>query len=152
MIRKLSGKHRNVEGKLQRRDILQDYSDPGSQAYAPISRIGVFPDRNADRFQVKNKYLTTYQGLLELEASLPDYVFCPKIQAPKRNSASQKGKTSKQLECTELRKLGTTLLFCIEIYWITYLQSYYINNLSFQHQNEVPHSCLPVSQIVKLLR
>ena len=31
MIRKLTKKRQNVEGKLEKRDILKDYSDPASQ-------------------------------------------------------------------------------------------------------------------------
>ena len=89
MIRKLTGKQRNIEGKLERRDILRDYSDPSSQVYAPLSRVGVFPDRNSSKNKVRSRHLTTYQGLLELEASLPDYVLRPKIQAPKPKSANR---------------------------------------------------------------
>lgn len=91
MIRKLTGKQRNIEGKLERRDVLRDYSDPSSQVYAPLTRSGVFPDRNSAKNKVRSRHLTTYQGLLELEASLPDYVLQPRIQAPKPRSANAKG-------------------------------------------------------------
>ena len=89
VIRKLTRKRQNVEGKLERRDVLKDYSDPSSQAYAPLSRVGVFLDRGSEQYKVKSRHLTTYQGLLELEASLPDYVLRPRIQAPKPKSASK---------------------------------------------------------------
>jgi len=91
MIRKLTGKQRNIEGKLGRRDVLRDYSDPSSQVYAPLTRAGVFPDRNSAKNKVRSRHLTTYQGLLELEASLPDYVLRPRIQAPKPRSADKGG-------------------------------------------------------------
>ena len=87
MIRKLTRKRQNVEGQFKRRDILKDYSDPASQVYAPLSRVGVFLDRGSDQFNVKSRHLTTYQGLLELEDSLPDYVLRPRIQAPKPKSS-----------------------------------------------------------------
>ena len=83
MIRKLSKERKNVEGNFERRDILKEFSDPASQTYAPLSRVGVFPDRGSEQFNVKSRHLTTYEGLLELEASLPDYVLRPRIQAPK---------------------------------------------------------------------
>ncbi len=91
VIRKLTRKRDAVEGKLERRDFLKDYSDPSSQVYAPMSRIGVFLDRGSEQNVVKSRYLSTYQGLLELEASLPDYVLKPRIQAPKPKSAGQGG-------------------------------------------------------------
>jgi len=91
MLRKLTRKRQNIEGKFERREILKDYSDSGSQAYAPLSRTGVFLDRGSEQYKVKNRYLTTYQGLLELEESLPDYILRPRIQAPKPKSAIKGG-------------------------------------------------------------
>ncbi len=53
-----------MEGKLERRDIIKDYSDYGFQTYAPRSRIGQIPDRNSNRNVVKSHFLRTYEGLL----------------------------------------------------------------------------------------
>lgn len=53
---------RKVEGKLDRKTLVELYSDVGSQAYAPLTRIGVFFDRNSDQYAVKSKYLTTLNG------------------------------------------------------------------------------------------
>jgi pregnane X receptor len=61
-IRRLEGKVKNVEGKLERRDIIRDYSDYASQVYGPLSRLGRFPDNNSEDFVVKNHYLNTYEG------------------------------------------------------------------------------------------
>ena len=61
-IRKLTEKRRKVEGKLERRDIVNDYANYGSQTYAPLTRVGVFLDRGSEQFVVKNRYLSTYQG------------------------------------------------------------------------------------------
>ncbi|XP_051564471.1 cilia- and flagella-associated protein 91 [Myxocyprinus asiaticus] len=82
-MRKLLAKRRNVEGKLERRDIIKDYSDYGSQTYAPLSRFGQIPDRNSNRNMVKSHFLSTYQGLLQLEAGLPPSVMEPRIKVPK---------------------------------------------------------------------
>jgi len=109
MIRKLTGKQRKIEGKLERRDILRDYSDPSSQVYAPISRVGVFPDRNSGKNKVRSRHLTTYQGLLELEASLPDYVLRPKIQAPKLKSATKGYVNRKYRRQHELQEVAKQL-------------------------------------------
>ncbi|KFQ36607.1 Protein MAATS1, partial [Mesitornis unicolor] len=83
MLRKLIAKRKNVMGKLERRDIIKEYTDFESQTYAPLSRIGYFPDNNSERYVVKSAYLNTFAGLCELEASLPDSVTQLKIKAPK---------------------------------------------------------------------
>uniref|UniRef100_A0A8C2KYV0 Cilia- and flagella-associated protein 91 n=1 Tax=Cyprinus carpio TaxID=7962 RepID=A0A8C2KYV0_CYPCA len=82
-MRKLLAKRRNVEGKLKRRDIIKDYSDYGFQTYAPRSRIGQIPDRNSNRNVVKSHFLSTYEGLLELEAGLSPSVMEPQIKVPR---------------------------------------------------------------------
>ncbi|XP_050637844.1 cilia- and flagella-associated protein 91 isoform X2 [Macaca thibetana thibetana] len=82
-IRKLVGKGKNIEGKLERRNIIKDYSDYASQVYGPLSHLGCFPDNNSEDFVVKNYYLNTYEGLVELESRLPDFVTQPRIRAPK---------------------------------------------------------------------
>ncbi|XP_006090979.1 cilia- and flagella-associated protein 91 [Myotis lucifugus] len=82
VIRKLMGKRKNVEEKFERRDVIKDYSDYASQVYGPLSRLGRFPDNDED-VVVKNHYLNTYEGLVELESCLPDFVTQPRIKAPK---------------------------------------------------------------------
>ncbi|XP_064266341.1 cilia- and flagella-associated protein 91 isoform X2 [Passer domesticus] len=83
MLRKLIAKRKNRMGKLERRDIIREYNDFASQTYAPLSRIGFFPDNNSDYYAVKNYYLNTFAGLCELEKSIPSSVFPLKIKAPK---------------------------------------------------------------------
>ncbi|XP_054669616.1 cilia- and flagella-associated protein 91 isoform X3 [Grus americana] len=83
MLRKLIAKRKNVMGKLERRDIIKEYTDFTSQTYAPLSRIGYFPDNQSECYVVKNFYLNTFAGLCELEASLPDSVTQVKVKAPK---------------------------------------------------------------------
>jgi len=62
-IRKMiERKKKTVEGRLVRRTITDGYADFGSQAYAPLTRIGVFLDRNSEQYVVKNKYLANYEG------------------------------------------------------------------------------------------
>uniref|UniRef100_A0A672U642 Cilia- and flagella-associated protein 91 n=1 Tax=Strigops habroptila TaxID=2489341 RepID=A0A672U642_STRHB len=83
LLRKLIAKRKNVMGKLERRDIIKEYADFASQPYAPLSRIGYFPDNHSEHYVVKNFYLNTFAGLCELEASLPNSVTQVKIKAPK---------------------------------------------------------------------
>lgn len=108
MIRKLTRKRKNVEGKFQKRDILKDYSDPASQVYAPLSRVGVFLDQGSEKYKVNSRHLTTYEGLLQLEESLPDYILNPRIQAPKPKAIIKGGyvnrKQRRQHELEEIAK------------------------------------------------
>ncbi|XP_037692123.1 cilia- and flagella-associated protein 91 isoform X3 [Choloepus didactylus] len=80
VIRKLVEKGKNIEGKIERRNIIKDYSDFASQTYGPLSRLGRFPDNNSENFVVKNHFLNTYEGLVELESCLPDFVTQPRIK------------------------------------------------------------------------
>ncbi|KAJ3591863.1 hypothetical protein NHX12_006994 [Muraenolepis orangiensis] len=82
-LRKLTAKRRSVEGRLERRDVVRDHTDHSSQTYAPLARGGSVPDRSLTAGAVKSRFLDTYEGLLELEASLPASVLEPKIKAPK---------------------------------------------------------------------
>ncbi|XP_072166389.1 cilia- and flagella-associated protein 91-like isoform X2 [Diadema setosum] len=95
-IRKLTEKRRKVEGKLERRDITKDYSAFASEAYAPMTRHGVFLDKGSEQYVVKSKYISTYQGLLELENSLPDFVTQPRVIAPKPKSSGKLGFIKRQ--------------------------------------------------------
>ncbi|KAK7491063.1 hypothetical protein BaRGS_00017759 [Batillaria attramentaria] len=107
-IRKLVAKQKRVEGKLQRRQIVKEYNNPDSQTYAPLTRIGVFMDRGSEQYVVKSRHLATYQGLLELEASLPDFVTQPRIKAPKPATVTKAGFTKRRYrqerELTEMHE------------------------------------------------
>ncbi|KAL5104281.1 Cilia and flagella-associated protein 91 [Taenia crassiceps] len=60
-------------------DKIEQYSQPGSQAFAPLTRLGVFPDHGAERFKMHSKFLDTYAGLLQLEKFIPESVVDAKI-------------------------------------------------------------------------
>jgi pregnane X receptor len=84
-------KRDNVLNEYKHRDLIEDYTNYNSEAYAPLTRHGSFPDKNADNFQVRNKYLDTFQGLLELEASLPPFVLQVNMKPPKRVTSTKDG-------------------------------------------------------------
>lgn len=48
--------------KILKPDKIEQYSQPGSQAFAPLTRLGLFPDRGAERFKMHSKFLDTYAG------------------------------------------------------------------------------------------
>ncbi|CAH8576305.1 unnamed protein product [Schistosoma intercalatum] len=89
-----------------KRDMIMDYAKPSSQVFAPLTRLGVFPDRSSERYVVKNIYSSRYEGLLTLEASLPRFAFQPRIrlQQPKLHTKDGflKRKYRHQKELAEL--------------------------------------------------
>ncbi|XP_029314996.1 cilia- and flagella-associated protein 91 isoform X2 [Cottoperca gobio] len=82
-LRKLEAKGRNVEWKLERLGVVKVLKD--SQTYAPQSRRDTFTNRIIRNKELKNNYLDTYEGLVELEAGLSASVLKPwvKILKPK---------------------------------------------------------------------
>ena len=61
-LRKLSEKTRSVEGKLERRSIIQDYTNFDSQTYAPMTRVGVYLDSGSEQYSVKSHFTSTLDG------------------------------------------------------------------------------------------
>ncbi|KAM9347151.1 LOW QUALITY PROTEIN: cilia- and flagella-associated protein 91 [Symphorus nematophorus] len=78
-LRKLEAKWKNVAGKLERRGIVRHYTD--SQTYASGTHTNT--NRNIHDKELKNHYLDTYEGLLELEAGLSASVCKPHVKRPK---------------------------------------------------------------------
>lgn len=109
-IRKLTASRNNVENILERREITKEYVNPDSQTYAPLTRVGVFLDRNSENYNVKSRYLSTYDGLLELENFLPDFVVQPRIKAPKPKTVTKAGfvkrKYRQERELAEIHEVG----------------------------------------------
>lgn len=70
----------------------------------------MFLDRGSEQYNVKSYHLCTYQGLLELEASLPDFVTQPRIQAPKPKSSGKGGFVKrKQRRQRELEEVANVI-------------------------------------------
>lgn len=61
---------------------IKGYGEFGSEKHAPLCRVGVFLDRGSEQYVVKSKYLDSYEGLLDLENSLPNYVLNPQYTVP----------------------------------------------------------------------
>jgi hypothetical protein len=66
----------------QPRDIIDEYSNFGSKAYAGITREGLSLDKLANKFEVQPISLTTFAGIKELERQLPDSFFMNTIKKP----------------------------------------------------------------------
>lgn len=52
----------NVEGKLERKSVINQYSNFDSQVYAPMTRIGVYLDSGSEQYNVKSHLTTTLDG------------------------------------------------------------------------------------------
>ena len=61
-LRNLARHSSNPEGKLQRQDVISQYSNFDSQVYAPKTRIGVYLDSGAEQYSVKSKFTTSLDG------------------------------------------------------------------------------------------
>ncbi len=51
-----------------KRDIILQYASYGSKVYAPLTRDGHNPDRHPFKLELQSDFLTTYDGLAELES------------------------------------------------------------------------------------
>ncbi|KAH9277527.1 hypothetical protein ECG_09769 [Echinococcus granulosus] len=84
------------KNKPPKPDKIEQYSQPGSQAFAPLTRLGVFHDRGAERFKVHSKFLDTYAGLSELEKFIPESVVDAKIVVKKSTPYTKDGHLKRQ--------------------------------------------------------
>ncbi|XP_018644349.1 hypothetical protein Smp_168020 [Schistosoma mansoni] len=101
-----------------KRDIIIDYAKPSSQVFAPLTRLGVFPDRSSERYVVKNIYSSRFEGLLTLEASLPRFVFRPRIRLQQPIIHTKDGFLKRKYRHQkELAELHDVCLFtCIKLF------------------------------------
>ncbi|KAI9105397.1 solute carrier, TRAMD3 or PAT1-domain-containing protein [Phlyctochytrium arcticum] len=87
-LRKLTQKRAHVEPMIYRRDIINDYADYGSVVYAPKTRDGVFWDKPED--VVVRVQIDDFNGIQELEASLPPRYLVPDFALPSQSRLQQR--------------------------------------------------------------
>ena len=61
-LRKLTQKSANVEGKLEQRNVIKEYTNFDSQVYAPMTRIGMYLDSGSEEYSVKSRFTSTLEG------------------------------------------------------------------------------------------
>jgi hypothetical protein len=88
---------KNVDTKGKRRDIIEEYANFGSTVYAPITRDGLSLDKKANKYEVQPEALSTYQGLCELEQTLPDKILRTKLDVDKIKRRFDKTLTRKEV-------------------------------------------------------
>ncbi len=62
-LRKLTQKSANVEGRLEKRQVIRDYTKFDSQVYAPMTRIGMYLDTGSEQYNVKSRFTNTMNGV-----------------------------------------------------------------------------------------
>mmetsp|Transcript_6427 Transcript_6427/g.15588 ORF Transcript_6427/g.15588 Transcript_6427/m.15588 type:complete len:704 (+) Transcript_6427:137-2248(+) len=95
VLRKMQKERQQAEEKKTKRDVIADHADFTSEVYAPLMRNGHIPDSNTAKIEVLPADLTSYEGLVQLEQSLPSTLF----KAPDRRPQdfTKRQKTSYQL-------------------------------------------------------
>ena len=87
-LRKLSEARKSVEGGSQKRDIVTDYADYGSEVYAPIARVGnITLDKLAHQYETKPLQLETLAGLEALERAMPAKLLRTHVVRPSKKAA-----------------------------------------------------------------
>ena len=61
-LRKLTQQSANVEGKLEKRNVIGEYTNFDSQVYAPKTRIGMHLDTGSEQYDVKSQFTSTLEG------------------------------------------------------------------------------------------
>jgi len=106
ILRKMEKERTLAETGGAKKDIITAHADFTSQVYAPLARLGHVPDSNTAKIEVLPSDLTTYPGLLQLEASLPPSLFRPIDKHPKDigKQAKSSHKIRKELEMAQALK------------------------------------------------
>lgn len=96
VLRKMYKARKNIEVKGAKRDIIEDYANFGSAVYAPITRDGLSLDKKANKYEVQPEALSTYQGLQDLNRTLPNKIFDTRVSVNKVKFEFKKNLTRKE--------------------------------------------------------
>lgn len=73
-LRKLANQRKELEKTIQmksrKRDIISDYANFKSNVYAPKTRLGLYVDRDSQKYETNAKDLSSYDGILGLEQTM----------------------------------------------------------------------------------
>ena len=73
-LRKLANQRKELEKTIQmkskKREIISDYANFKSTVYAPKTRLGLYVDRDAEKYGTNAKDLSTYEGIMGLEKTM----------------------------------------------------------------------------------
>jgi len=109
VLRKMEKERRTSETKGVKKDVIAEHADFTSQVYAPLARNGHVPDSNTARIEVQPADLTTFPGLVQLEASLPPSLLRPVDKHPKDLGNTKKSSYTIRKELEMANALKTAM-------------------------------------------
>ena len=96
-LRKLSEARKSIEGGHEKRDIVTEYADYGSEVYAPLARNGnITRDKLAHQYETKPLQLETLAGLEALERAMPARLLRASVVRPGKKGAVGYGERQTQ--------------------------------------------------------
>ncbi|CAE7452464.1 CFAP91 [Symbiodinium natans] len=106
VLRKMQKERTRADAPAMKRDVIAEYADFTSEVYAPLARHGHVPDYNTAKIEVQPSDLSTYPGLVQLEASLHPSVLRAPEKHPKDMDKKKKSshQVRKELEMTNALK------------------------------------------------
>ncbi|CAE7216076.1 Cfap91 [Symbiodinium sp. CCMP2592] len=105
VLRKMQKERTRADAPTTKRDVIAEYADFTSEVYAPLARHGHVPDYNTAKIEVQPSDLSTFPGLVQLEASLHPSV----LRAPEKHpkDMDKKKKSSHQVRKEKLQDRTT---------------------------------------------
>mmetsp|Transcript_6333 Transcript_6333/g.14507 ORF Transcript_6333/g.14507 Transcript_6333/m.14507 type:complete len:703 (-) Transcript_6333:77-2185(-) len=106
VLRKMQKERTRADAPAMKRDVISEYADFTSEVYAPLARNGHVPDYNTAKIEVQPSDLSTFPGLVQLEASLHPSVLRAPEKHPKDMDKKKKSshQVRKELEMTNALK------------------------------------------------
>eukprot|EP00163_Fabomonas_tropica_P001068 TRINITY_DN10809_c0_g1_i1.p1 TRINITY_DN10809_c0_g1~~TRINITY_DN10809_c0_g1_i1.p1 ORF type:complete len:645 (-),score=204.67 TRINITY_DN10809_c0_g1_i1:209-2143(-) len=110
-IRRLAEQRKHVERKKEKRDVISEFANSGSQVYAPLKRLGTKKDTKAKK--VDDNWmpldLENFEGLNELEATLPRREVLTRIARPEKKKPVRTSERQKLMIENDLANVTQTL-------------------------------------------
>lgn len=106
-LRKLAKAKKYIEPKKERRDIINDYTSFGSNTYAPITRLGLYPDDHPRDYDVFTNDLGKIEGITDLISSIPQRTLNLSVSKPTKTRPL---KREERIVHTELEKMNDILI------------------------------------------
>jgi len=110
VLRKMQKERKASEQQGIKRDVISEHADFTSQVYAPLARYGYIPDSHTARIEVQPTDLSTFPGLLQLEAALPPSLLRAADKHPKDMDTTKKSSHKLRVEL----EMSSALKFAME--------------------------------------
>lgn len=110
MLRKLTKERAHDALAPRKRDVIEEYANPASGVYAPVTRLGRHPDRDkhAD-YEAATADLTSMGSLMHLEATLPRSATATSARRPREGAPRSTAERMDRTIADGLEKMATLL-------------------------------------------